>query len=116
MDQLSVGDRIFVHVPTEGYVGVGTVTAEKTPVTEFEVDTSSGLKKILSMDLDAPAMDENAENEAQREYLVGVAWIDTRPISEAYWETGMHANQNTVTKLRNRFTLDRLYQHFDIDE
>jgi len=28
----------------------------------------------------------------------------------------MYANQNTVTKLRNRFTLERLYQHFDVDE
>lgn len=116
MDQLSVGNRIFAHVPGEGYVGVGTVTQEKKPVTEFEVETPTGPKNILEVDLDAPAMDENAEDEAQREYVVGVEWIDDRPLDEAYWETGMYANQNTVTKLRNQFTIDRLYQHFDVDE
>ncbi len=28
----------------------------------------------------------------------------------------MYANQNTVTKLRNQFTLDQFYVHFDIKE
>lgn len=115
LDQLSIGDRVFVHVPTEGYVGVGTVRKEKTPITEFEVDTPEGRVNILDGDLDAEAMDENAQDEALREYVVGVEWIDTRPRSEAYWETGMYANQNTVTKLRNQFTLEHLYGEFDID-
>ncbi|UPV76207.1 endonuclease NucS [Halorussus limi] len=116
LGQLSLGDRVFVHIPTEGYVGVGTVTQEKTPVAKFEVETEEGTKSILNAELDAPAMDENAEDEALREYLVGVEWMDTRPIHEAYWETGMYANQNTVTKLRNQFTLERLNQHFDVEE
>lgn len=116
LSQLSVDDRIFVHIPREGYVGVGTVTNEKMPVKEFEAETDDGTKPILDAELDAPAMDENADDEALREYLVGVDWSDTRPASEAYWETGMYANQNTVTKLRNQFTLDRLYQHFDVDD
>lgn len=116
LNQLSVGDRIFVHIPKQGYVGVGTVTQEKTPVTDFEVDTAEGTRNILEVDTDAKAMGENAEDEALREYLVGVDWIDKRPQREAYWETGMYANQNTVTKLRNQYTLDRLYDHFEIDE
>lgn len=116
LDQLSIDDRVFVHVPKEGYVGVGTVTSEKTPVTEFVVETPDGPKNILDVELDAPAMDENADDEALREYVVGVDWIDERPLNEAYWETGMYANQNTATKLRNQFTLDRLNQHFDVEE
>jgi len=28
----------------------------------------------------------------------------------------MYANQNTVTKLRNKFTLDHLIKHFGLDE
>lgn len=116
LDQLSVGDRIFVHVPKEGYVGVGTVTKEKTPVGDFEVETPEGRTNILNAEVDAEGMDDNAEDEALREYLVGVEWIDDRPQSESYWETGMYANQNTVTKLRNEYTLDRLYQHFQVDD
>jgi hypothetical protein len=115
LGQLSIGDRVFVHVPTEGYVGVGEISREKTAVTEFDVAVGGESKNILDLDLDAEQMDENAHDDKDREYLVGVEWKDTRPISEAYWETGMYANQNTVTKLRNQFTINRLYEEFDID-
>jgi hypothetical protein len=115
LGQLSAGDRIFVHVPTEGYVGVGEVNKEKTSVNEFTTVVDDQEKDILDVDLNASAMDENKEDSEQREYLVGVDWLDTRPVSEAYWETGMYANQNTVTKLRNQFTLDRLYSEFDVE-
>lgn len=37
------------------------------------------------------------------------------PKSEPFWEKGMYANQNTVTKLRNRFTLEKLYAEFAIE-
>ena len=116
LDQLFVGARVFVHVPEQGYVGVGEVKQEKTPVTEFEVTHEGEQKNILSADVDADSMDENAEDPKDREYLVGVEWADTRPLSDAYWETGMYANQNTVTKLRNQFTIERLYEEFDFGE
>ncbi|MFC7070512.1 hypothetical protein [Halobaculum lipolyticum] len=117
LKQLSAGDRVFVHVPGEGYVGVGTVTGERTPVRDFTFTNEDGdVVKILEADLAAGAMDENADSPDEREYLVGVEWADTRSIVDAYWETGMYANQNTVTKLRNQFTIDRLYEHFDIDD
>lgn len=116
LDQLFVGARVFVHVPSEGYVGVGEVTQEKTSVKEFEVDVDGETKNILDVDLDAEHMDENVDDPELREYLVGVDWFDKRPIEEAYWETGMYANQNTVTKLRNQFTLERLYEEFDFEE
>lgn len=38
------------------------------------------------------------------------------PVSEAYWEKGMFANQNSACKLRQEFTLNRLVQHFHLDE
>lgn len=50
------------------------------------------------------------------EYVVRVEWIATRPASEAIWEKGMFANQNTVCELRSRFTLDRLLEGFGLDE
>lgn len=115
LGQLSTGDRVFVHIPSQGYVGVGEVIREKTPVTEFDIEMNGDYRNILEMDLDADNMAENADDPEQREYLVGVDWIDIRPRSNAYWETGMYANQNTVTKLRNQFTLDRLYDEFDIE-
>lgn len=111
---------MFVHIPSEGYIGVGEVTREKTPVTEFEfefeVDEGGETTNILDIDLDADRMDENADDPELREYLVGVEWKDTRPVENAYWETGMHANQNTVTKLRNQYTVERLYDEFEVGE
>lgn len=115
LNQLFVGARIFVHIPQHGYVGVGEVAREKTPVTEFTLEIDGEQHPILDLDLDAEAMGENADDPELREYVVGVDWVDTRPLNEAYWEAGMYANQNTVTKLRNQFTLDRLYQQFNIE-
>lgn len=115
MDQLFVGARIFVNSPGDGYIGVGEVTKEKKPVTEFEVDVNSDRMNILDADLDVEAMDRNMDDPDMREYLVGVNWTETRSISNAYWETGMYANQNTVTKLRNQFTLQRIHEEFDLD-
>lgn len=42
-------------------------------------------------------------------------WIVARPVSEAYWEKGMFANQNPVCELRQEFTLERLAAHFGLD-
>lgn len=115
LDQLFVGARVFVHIPQRGYVGVGEVIQEKSPVTDFEIEVNGEKQNILDADLDAENMGENAEDPDLREYLVGVEWTDTRPAKDAYWETGMYANQNTVTKLRNEFTLERLYEEFKIE-
>lgn len=49
-------------------------------------------------------------------YFVRVKWLKTYPKEKPFWEKGMYANQNTVTKLRNRFTLEKLYSEFSIDD
>ena len=84
------------------------------PITKFEVQDGGDTRNILELDLDAENMDKNADDPELREYLVGVDWLDTRPLNEAYWEAGMYANQNTVTRLRDQQTLDRLYEVFDV--
>ncbi|HUV14996.1 MAG TPA: hypothetical protein VMW28_00345 [Pelolinea sp.] len=71
---------------------------------------------ILECDLIAPEMDENSENPELSEYLVRVEWTKTIPRADAYRETGMFANQNTVCKLRNQFTLEKLYSFFQLEE
>jgi hypothetical protein len=116
LSRLFEGARIFVNLPGTGYVGVGVVEDEVVPVTEFTVTVDGETMPILEAPLDATKMGENAGDPEKSEYLVGVRWIDTRPESDAVWETGMFANQNTVCKLRNRFTLDRLSEHFDLEE
>ena len=115
MDRLFVGARIFVNSPGDGYIGIGEVTTEKMPVTDFDVEVNGDRMNILNAELEAEAMDRNKDDPDMREYLVGVDWTETRPISDAYWEKGMYANQNTVTKLRNQFTLRRIHENFGLD-
>jgi hypothetical protein len=51
---------------------------------------------------------DHAEGE---EWVVPVAWQQTRPRSSAFKVPGLFANQNSATRLRNTFTLDaRLWQ------
>lgn len=40
----------------------------------------------------------------------------TLPKEKAIWEKGMFANQNTVVRLRDSFTLERLVEAFALDE
>ena len=48
--------------------------------------------------------------------MVKVKWIKTNPRKDAYREVGLFANQNTVCKLRNQYTLEKLYAFFKLDE
>ena len=58
-------------------------------------------------------MDEGVDAPETSEYVVRVKWLKTLPQSEAVWETGMFANQNTACRLqgeKGEFTIERLTQ------
>jgi hypothetical protein len=119
MQQVYEGGRIFAYIPgradapTRGYVGVGIVTQEKTPVTEFEVELDGERKPILDCDLNAN-LGKNKDDPSMREYLIGVDWIETLPLEEAYRESEMYSNQNTVTKFKDQSTLEKLCDRFNV--
>ena len=114
MGKAAEGKRIFVNCPGEGYIGVGMVTQEKTPAPEFMIEIEGKEEEIpitkapLEGDLSRDAADPDL-----REYLIGVDWIETRGINNAFWQKGLYANQNTVTRLRDQQPLDRPYEVFD---
>lgn len=115
--QLFPGARIFVNIPQEGFVAVGTVRSAAVPVKDFKVKTGDGSEKpILELPLKAPSMDDNKGDMELTDYIVAVDWIDTRPREQAYRETGMQGNQNTAWKLRDKFTLDKLKAHFKLED
>lgn len=109
------GARIFVCIPQTGYVGVGAVRSSAVPVQEFQVEEGGQLVPLLTLPLKAPKMGEGASDPDLSEYVVGVEWEQTLPGSQAIWEKGMFANQNSACKLRDRFTLERLIQRFGLD-
>jgi hypothetical protein len=113
---LEPGHRVFVNIPQTGYVGVGTVTESVQPVSEFTVDVDGVRKPILEAPLQAPNMTREIGDPDRCEYLVRVDWIKTVPRDEAYWEPGFFANQNTVCRLRQPLTLEKLYERFGISD
>ncbi len=116
LESLTQGKRIFVCVPGTGYVGVGVVKETVMPASEFKVDVDGVLIPILKAPIHANYHSEYVDDLENSEYFVSVDWVKTVPIEQAFWEKGMYANQNTVTKLRNKFTLERLIQFFKLED
>lgn len=50
------------------------------------------------------------------EWVVPVRWQTAVPREQAYWTKGMFANQNSACKLRQEFTLERLAEHFGVED
>lgn len=111
MDKATEGSRLFVYHPGEGYIGVGIVTREKTAAPQFTINGGETLITGAPLDGD---LSVNQDDPDLREYLIGINWTETLDISDAFWEKGMYANQNTVTRLRDQHTLDRLYDRFGV--
>lgn len=116
LKQLFIGARVFVYIPHEGYVGVGTVLDTVKPIKDFFVEVDGVERPILECALVTSNMGKDSDDLALSEYMVKVEWIKTVPRKDAYKEVGLFANQNTVCKLRNQFTLEKLYTFFELDE
>jgi hypothetical protein len=109
------GSRVFVNIPKTGYVGIGTVKESAVTVKDFNVETPNGEIPILQAPLKATKMGEYVANADLSEYLVRVEWIKAVPKTEAYWEKGLFALQHTACRMTSSFTIERLSQHFGID-
>lgn len=110
------GSRVFVNIPKTGYVGVATVKEPEVPVRDFKVMLDGSERPILEAPLNAPKMGEHSDNLDLCEHLVRVEWIKAVPRTEAYWEKGMFALQHTACRLTSSFTIERLAQHFALDD
>jgi hypothetical protein len=115
LEHLFPGARVFVNIPGDGYVGVGTVSDTSRRVNEFKVVVDGKSMPIIEAPLVCQNFGKSWTDPEKSEYLVSVDWIKTVPIAEAYWEKGMFAVQHTACKLRNRFPIERLSQHFGLD-
>jgi hypothetical protein len=109
--KLPVGARIFTHIPKTGYVGVGFVTGDPMPFTEAILDIDGQQRRLADLPLGGNYVIPGGE-----EWVVPVRWVKQRPREKGFWKTGMFANQNSATKLRNRFTLDQLTTEFGLDD
>ncbi len=108
--------RVFANIPGRGFVGVGEVLEEVVPVNKFTIDLNGKDVPILKAPLETRDMGKDADDPELSEHLVRVKWIKAVDREEAYWEKGLFANQLTACRLRNQFTIDRLTQHFGLDD
>lgn len=103
---------MWVNIPKTGYVGVGTVTGEKCRAEQYRFDNHSNQTLLeLNTQGDYSSLPGRADDTA--EYLVPVEWKYTVQGDQAFWETGLFGNQNTVCRPLTpkwRHTVDRLKQ------
>lgn len=115
LNLLKPGDRIWVNVPSTGYVGVGSVLGPATMANEFRVEASGELVPAIET-LKGGSYHALFRNDPEKsEYFVPVKWLDTVGLAEAYSETGLFGNQNTVCKptaVKWRHTVERLKGRF----
>ena len=116
LKNLFVGARVFARIPKKGYLGVGRVISESVPIKDFKVNSGGKEVSILDVPLKCEAIKRNADNPDLCYYFVRVEWLQTLPENQPYWVTGFKANQNSAFKLKNQFTLDKLTEHFKLDE
>jgi hypothetical protein len=108
LDQLNIGDTIYMYFKGAGYVGRGTVTQPAVMAKDFKL----GGKSVFDFPLRQPELSHDRENPDMAEYIVGVKWDKSVPASEAKMFPGAFANQNVVCKLRDQKTLDFLKNEF----
>lgn len=115
LEQLFPGARVFAMIPKTGYVGVGKVVGPAVPAKEFRVEVNGADLPFLDAPLSGHYLRDETDPNLQ-EVVVPVEWIKTVPTNQAFWQTGMFANQNSACRLRNQFTLERLSEFFELTE
>jgi len=110
---LSPGDRVWVNIPQQGYVGVGRVLGSSTPINDFKVIQDGHERPVIEVAMRANYHAEYANDGERCEYFVAVQWLSSVPVNLAVRELGMFGNQNTIcrpTTPKWRWTIERLKQ------
>lgn len=112
LNMLHAGDRIWVNIPHNGYVGVGEVIGDSVLAYDAVLDGQNMRDLKLKGDYFFTSKDSEL-----KEYVVPVKWIKTVPKNQAVRELGFFGNQNTVcrpTTSKWNFTVDRLKKLWNI--
>lgn len=113
---LTPGDRVWVNVPGQGYVGVGEVLGQSVRANEFQIEIEGELQPFLDV-AQANYHQQYVNDEEMSEYFVPIRWLSTMPVNRAVSEVGFFGNQNSVCRPRTtkwNHTIERLKRHFQI--
>ena len=110
LNQLSVDDLVYVYKKGAGYIGYGTVTSTAVMSKDFVLPDGKHLSEV---ELRQSFVLHDPDNSEISDYVVGVKWHKTLPITEAQTFPGVFTNRNTVYKLRHPATIEFLKRTFE---
>lgn len=115
LDLLEIGALIWVLVPNHGYTGVGRVLSERKPFHEFMVQSSGQDILLQDMETRGTYIHKSSPDDDTIEYMVGVEWLYTVPLEQAFKQAGLFGNQNSVCRPRSAkwvHTVNTLMNHW----
>lgn len=107
---------MFACIPGSGYVGVGTVIGEPTRFDQLQVEVDGVPTLLTNLPLRGNYSRQGDEDDSIAKWAVAIDWTHRVTKAEAFWRRGMFANQNTVTKLRQAFTIEQVTAKFGLDD
>lgn len=116
LKMLAPGDRVWVNVPQQGYVGVGRVTGHATPAADFRLLQEGTERPALEVLTGADYHRQLVDDPERCEYFVPVEWLNSLSLDKAIKEVGFFGNQNTIcrpTTPKWRWTVERLKDRFN---
>jgi len=119
LNQLNIGDRVWVNIPQTGYVGVGKVKSTAKKADEVTFDNNGNMQNIFELSDKADYNEHLIDDADNAEYIVKVDWIKAVDKHEAVKEVGFFGNQNTVCKPTTQkwnHTVERLKKRWGISD
>lgn len=107
---------MLVHIPTAGYVGVGSVVGEARRFDEALVEVNGVETTLQSLPLAGSYRNEDEEEDENAERVVPVEWFKTVPRGQAVWKNRMFANQDTAARLRQTFSIEQVTRELGLDD
>lgn len=117
MRNLEKGNRVWINIPRDGYVGVGIVADIAKPAREAKFTLDGQERDFFDLPLIAAYHKELTPE--KEEYLVRIDWLKTVSRSNAVSEYGFFGNQNTVCRPKAEkweFTINRLKEIWRIED
>lgn len=84
------GDRVFLHVPNHGYVGIGQIIDEAVAVDQFTM----GQRRLLDLPLMSPGLTDGMDDPETCEWMARVRW-QLGMASPGYWRRGLFYRRST---------------------
>lgn len=113
---LNSDDRVWVNIPTKGYVGVGIVTGAPVTLEELMVDVNG--QEVHFSELPESEKYTTIGDVENQAVFVPVSWLADVALSGAVREIGFFGNQNTVAKPKSEkweHTVSVLKKRFKIE-